>query len=96
MEPRGRYAETLILLAGAVLGEVWAPPKGAKIDEKAGPRKRPLKNSSFLRTCAQKREKGAGDSRAEFPCCVPFRHPGAQSGPKVSQRVPRGGQGRPK
>ena len=47
MEPRGRYAETVILLAGAVFGEGRALPKGAKINEKTVPGKRPLKNDVF-------------------------------------------------
>ena len=47
MEPRGRYAETVILLAGAVFGEGRALPKEAKIDEKTGPGTRPLKNVFF-------------------------------------------------
>ena len=48
MEPRGRYAETLILLPGAVLYEVWTLPKSFKIDEKTGPGKEVQKKQVFL------------------------------------------------
>ena len=47
MEPQGRYAETLILLAGAILYEVLALPKSFKIDEKTDPGKELQKNTCF-------------------------------------------------
>ena len=39
MEPRSRYAETLFLLAGAILYKVLAIPKSIRIDAKTGPGK---------------------------------------------------------
>ena len=93
MEPPGRNAETLILLTGAVLGEGRALPKGLKIDEKTGPGKKVQNKRVFLRNCAENAENGVSVSPAGFPCCLPFRNPGAQSCPEWSQRGPRGAQG---
>ena len=58
MEPRGRYAETLILLAGSILGEGRALPKGAKIDEKTGPGKKPLTNNVFYENVPKSVKRG--------------------------------------
>ena len=92
MEPPGRNAETLILLTGAVLGEVRALLKELKIDEKTGPRKRVQQKRVFLRNCAENAENGVTNPPAGIPCCLPFRNPGVQSYPEWFQRGPRGSQ----
>ena len=48
MEPRGRYADTLILLPGAILYEVLALPKSINIYETTGPGKDVQNKQVFL------------------------------------------------
>ena len=91
MEPRGRYAETLFLLAGAVRYKVLALPTSIKIDEKTDPRKEVHTKHVFLWKYAKLWENGVSVSPAKFPCCVPFRNKKT----KVAKETPKGAQGGP-
>ncbi len=88
MEPRGRYVETLFLLASRILYKVLALPTSIQINDKTGPGKEVQQIHLFLCTSDNTCEHGVILSPAKFPYCVLF----ATRAPKVAKVIP----GRPR